>query len=86
MAERGTNEYRALSYALERVTPDCSGDPRFILGPHEIAADELRNISIRICRPCPLNALCAAYGTAARPKAGIWAGRVYREYRRGTEQ
>lgn len=75
---RGDVAYRALSVALANAdAPPCTDDPRFILEPHELAPDELTHLSTKICRPCPLRDLCRAYGTAARPPAGVWAGRVY---------
>lgn len=76
---RGDEEYRTLSAALATIdAPECSGDPRFLLEAHEIAADELSHLSNTICRPCPLRDLCRAYGAIARPPAGIWGGRVYK--------
>lgn len=77
-ARRGTEEYAALARALDHTTPPCTGDPRFILEPHELARQEVDYLSRTVCRPCPLLALCAAYGRAARPPAGIWGGRTYK--------
>lgn len=76
----GAAEYRALSDALRDITPPCTGDRRFILDSHEIAADELSHLALTVCRPCPLSALCRAYGAAERPKAGIWGGRTYKTH------
>lgn len=75
---KGDAEYRRLSEALANAeAPACTDDPRFILEPHEIAQAELTHISVTICRPCPLRDLCRAYAAAARPTAGIWAGKTY---------
>ena len=78
MRSRGAAEYRALSYALDHVTPPCSDDPRFSLDPREIAPDELNHIGATICRRCPIKPACRAYGDTARPLAGIWAGKTYK--------
>ncbi len=75
---RGDAEYEALSAALLRVTPPCTGDPRFVLEAHEIAPDELSHLRLTVCHPCPVRELCAAYAASARPSAGIWAGRTYK--------
>lgn len=75
---RGDVEYRALAAALaEADAPPCTGDPRFILDPHEINETELNHLWATTCRDCPLRDLCRAYGDAARPPAGVWAGRTY---------
>lgn len=76
--ERAAASYGALNAALADTTPPCSGDPRFILEPHEIAPAELMHLRGSICFPCPLRSLCAAYAEEAWPPAGIWAGRMYR--------
>lgn len=72
----GHAEYLALSKALDDVTPACSNDWRYIqnrdmLDPEDVTAMQ------RACRACPLQALCRAYGDAARPPAGMWAGRFW---------
>ncbi|KAA9133711.1 WhiB family transcriptional regulator [Microbacterium caowuchunii] len=69
--------FAALSFALQDIVPPCDGDPRFILEPREISRSELWHLSITKCRGCPVRKLCAAYGDAARPEAGIWAGKTY---------
>ena len=74
---KGDTEYRRLTDAMNDHMPPCSGYPRFILDRHEIAPDELSHISLTICRTCPIKQPCRAYGEAARPGAGIWAGRTW---------
>lgn len=79
--------YRALTIALaDSDAPPCTDDPRFILEPSQIAAQEVEHIGLTICRVCPLHALCRAYGDAARPTAGIWAGRTYKPRQRRTRK
>ncbi|WJL95879.1 WhiB family transcriptional regulator [Microbacterium sp. ET2] len=74
----GDRAYRALHLALaDADAPECSGDDRFILEHHELAADEVKHLRLTVCGPCPLRTLCRAYGDAARPQAGIWGGKVY---------
>lgn len=72
---KGKAEYQALADALTEITPHCHGDDRF-------TADDLTNPEVtnlkRICAGCEIRDLCAAYGAAARPPAGVWAGRTYR--------
>ena len=75
-ATRGAAEYRALTGALERVAPLCRDDWRFVHDANQID-DADRNRMRLICGGCPLKALCAAYADAARPPAGMWAGRYY---------
>lgn len=79
-ANRGAAEYAALADALNDHTPACTGDARFILEPQEIPAQELEHLRLTICNPCPLRDLCHAYAAAARPPAGIWAGRTYKPH------
>ncbi|WP_194763965.1 WhiB family transcriptional regulator [Microbacterium sp. UFMG61] len=75
-AGSGHAEYLALSKALDDVTPACSNDWRYIqdrevLDPDDVAAMQ------RACRACPVQSLCRTYGDAARPSAGMWAGRFW---------
>lgn len=74
---RGDVEFRALTIALEDRMPPCTGDPRFVREPHELAPGEADALGLTICRGCPLKWACRAYGEAARPPAGVWAGRTY---------
>ncbi|MFJ2542743.1 WhiB family transcriptional regulator [Microbacterium sp. NPDC087589] len=69
--------FTALSNALDIVAPGCRDDGRFTLDPHELQREELGFLSVRVCWPCPVRDLCRAYAEAARPAAGVWAGRVY---------
>ncbi len=84
MADRGEAEYRALMLATDDCTPSCTGDPRFILDGDQLAPQELAHLKHKICHPCPLRALCEAYAEAARPPAGVWAGRTYKPGRKAT--
>lgn len=81
-ADRGAAEYAALVDALEEVTPRCRDDARFILERAELAADDLTDMRA-MCALCPLLAACGAYGTAARPPAGMWAGHLYNNAKKG---
>ncbi|WP_394289091.1 WhiB family transcriptional regulator [Microbacterium sp.] len=74
---RGDAEYLALHAALNETTPPCSNDPRFILDANAYAPGEAAELKRTVCNPCPLLRLCRAYAEAARPEAGVWAGRTY---------
>ncbi|WJL95863.1 WhiB family transcriptional regulator [Microbacterium sp. ET2] len=77
--------YRVLHDALAEIeAPACTGDDRFLLESHELAPEELQHLGATVCRPCPVRGLCRDYGNAARPPAGVWAGRVYPTPKRRT--
>jgi hypothetical protein len=64
-----SDAYQALHTAMETMSPLCRDDSRFIddtINPARV---------VELCRVCPLFAACRAYAIAARPKAGIYAGR-----------
>jgi hypothetical protein len=67
----GDAEYRALFDAMALTPPACASDDRFILDEPDVA--ELTPV----CERCPVLDQCHAYAAAARPKAGVWAGRRY---------
>ena len=74
---RASEAYQALAAAMETTVPNCQGIELF-------TADNLENPDIaelaRICDTCPLFNLCDDYAHIERPKAGIWAGKRYRNY------
>lgn len=70
----------ALTAALEHDRPACHRDARFI--DDDVPAAALAPI----CAACPVRAACAAYGAAARPAGGVWAGRRYGQHRRAKEE
>lgn len=62
-------EYTALVDALEHYRPPCHADPRF-------TDDDQRATDLAmICARCSILPECGEYADAARPAAGIWAGR-----------
>lgn len=65
--------YDALLVAMDAEPPACHGIDLF-------TADNLTKADVavcaQICATCPLLALCASYASAARPAAGVWAGRL----------
>lgn len=73
---RGTEEYRELSDAMTETSTPCNGDWRFIQERDQI--DDAGLIEMRRgCARCPLQPLCRTYADAARPSAGMWAGRYW---------
>ena len=72
-------EYATLQDALQQYTPPCAGDNRY-------TADELDEATRAElsagCDLCTIRPLCRAYATAARPRAGMWAGRHYSNARK----
>lgn len=76
MARRdpGEQQYAALVEAMETDRPACRDYELF-------TADDIDNqqfaLAKRLCADCPLRALCQAYAVAAKPTAGIWAGKQY---------
>lgn len=60
---------KALDLAMQDVDPACQGDGRFVLD------DQPAHTLRYICNECPLIELCRAYAKAAKPPAGVWAGR-----------
>lgn len=71
----GAREWADLNAALERDTPACDGDARFLA---DELSDDARAEMRRLCRKCPLFESCDSYARAAKPTAGFWAGRQYR--------
>lgn len=69
--------YGLLASAMENTEPNCTGSELF-------TADDLEQPDIaelaRICDTCPLFILCDDYARLERPKAGVWAGKRYRNY------
>lgn len=62
-------EHDALLTALEHYRPPCRGDARF-------TDDDQRATDLAmICARCSIVVECGEYADAARPPAGIWAGR-----------
>ncbi len=68
--------YTSLQTALIDITPPCSNDPRYLAGREELTSPTRMQMIAR-CRSCPVRDLCDQYATAARPEAGMWAGRYY---------
>lgn len=63
--------YERLSQALDLLGAPCVGDDRF-------TADNAPLDTLQpVCAACPIRMLCDEYARAARPAAGIWAGRRY---------
>ncbi len=79
----GEAEYRDLVQAYEHSTPACRGDWRFIQDREEIDTDHIGQMA-RTCRTCPLLDLCDTYARAAKPNAGMWAGRYWGRKERTT--
>lgn len=72
----GAAEFRALTDALERITPPCHGDDRFTADRADISnADEVA--MRRTCTGCPLLTECRSYASQTAPAAGFWAGRYW---------
>lgn len=69
--------FDALDRGLATSTPACGGDDRFTLDAHLFQTDEVVFLSAKYCWPCPVRALCRSYADAAKPQAGLWAGRIY---------
>lgn len=70
---RGVDEYAALHEAMKRSAPACRGNDAFTAD--RVPPDELTRLA-SICRACPVLSECDAFATAARPEAGVWAGRA----------
>jgi hypothetical protein len=68
---KGDAEWQALQDGIDAATPACVHDLRFVMDDDQIKAAELAGV----CDSCPLLDLCAAYGKAARPTGGVWAGK-----------
>lgn len=81
--EKGQDEYRALTDALEQTRPPCHGDWRYIQDRHELDDGDVSAMQ-RVCRVCPLRDICSAYARAAKPSAGMWAGRYWGRKERAT--
>lgn len=63
------DEYEALQQATMNRRPACQDDLRFTLD-----APATRALAT-ICNTCEVFAECHHYAAAARPPAGVWAGR-----------
>ncbi|WP_282826944.1 WhiB family transcriptional regulator [Gulosibacter sediminis] len=64
-------EFQELHDAMQIIDPACLADDRF-------TADNAPVGDLApICAGCPLTPFCEAYALAARPSAGVWAGRRY---------
>lgn len=71
----GAREWADLNAALERETPACDQDARFLADePSDEALTDMR----RLCRECPLFQACDRYARTAKPTGGFWAGKQYR--------
>lgn len=64
-------EWAALQRAVLDLGAACDRDDRFTLDDPPTA------LLVPVCRRCPARAACGAYGRAARPTAGFWAGDTY---------
>jgi hypothetical protein len=78
---KGDAEWHTLQKCIDETAPACVGDPRFILDADDIDAAELANV----CETCPLLAQCHDYANAARPSAGVWAGKRWRGIKKTKE-
>ncbi len=74
--EKGVAEYHLLTDAVRDTPTPCRNDPRFIQERDQIDSSDLLAMK-RVCLQCPLLALCGTYAEAARPSAGMWAGRFW---------
>ncbi len=61
--------YTRLLDAIDRNTPACHGDDRFIAD--KLTPDEKEQLEA-ICWSCPVRGACAAYASEAKPKAGYY--------------
>lgn len=75
--DRAELAFGSLARALDDEAPGRKGDARFTLDAHQLQRDEVTFLSVKVCRPCPLRALCQDYAELSKPQAGVWAGRVY---------
>lgn len=73
---KGAAEYLALSRALDEASPPCSNDGRYIRDRDDLNPEDV-SIMRLACSGCPVQHLCRTYGEAARPSAGMWAGRFW---------
>jgi len=77
---RASIAYNALSLALTEIVPACAGDDLFTVDTPTPAEIEVMQ---PLCDSCPLLDLCRQYADLERPKVGYWAGKTYREYKKG---
>lgn len=70
---RTSEAYERLTVTMLTVDPACNGDDRFT------DDDQVISELAPICRGCPLLDLCRTFAELDRPKAGIWAGKRYRQ-------
>ena len=70
---RAIEAWGALATAMIDVDPACKNDDRFT------DDDEAIGELAPICRGCKLLDLCKTFAELDRPKAGIWAGKRYRQ-------
>lgn len=74
--EKGVEDFARLANALRETTTPCRDDWRFIQERDQLDSTDLNEMRTG-CGQCPLAALCGAYAEAARPSAGLWAGRFW---------
>jgi hypothetical protein len=71
---RASEAYDLLHTAMTTTLAPCAGIGLF-------TADDLsaadKAVLTPICDTCPLFDLCRDYADAARPTAGLWAGKTY---------
>lgn len=68
--------YEKLTLAGQDDPPACEGDDTFIAERADLNPADLKRMRY-VCDRCPLRDLCREYATAAKPKAGFWAGAFY---------
>jgi hypothetical protein len=56
--------------------PACEGDYMFIAEKGTLSTADYSRMR-KLCRTCPLFALCSDYARTAKPDAGFWAGTPY---------
>ena len=69
---KATEALERLSLAMIDTAPACQDDERFIRD--DVPAETLAPI----CRTCDLFDRCSEYAGLERPKAGVWAGKRYK--------
>lgn len=77
---RGGAQLAQLTEAMAETRPSCTDDARFI-ADHLTDADT--TLMRRICRSCPLSAMCNTFARSSKPEAGFWAGTDYSTRRLG---
>ena len=69
---RTTTAYTDLVAAIEANAAPCRGDDRYTADT--LTPEEMGEVKEK-CSACPVFLLCRDYAFAARPPAGIWAGK-----------